>query len=274
MGLVVPRHREGRVLIAQPLQRGHELVVVGSRGRLDRHGEGRRGDAGRGTVTGWPLGANVSPVRVPFRRGMATKSPATTEAVGVVACPESVCSAWRRSSPRVRVLMRTVSGVSVPEITLHSDIFPVWLSVNVLVTREQHVAIGVVGNLGRGGPGQHGDGRHRAGCRAELLDQPGQPVHPDAGQARATQDGKDIARGDAAGQALRQLAVVDRLATEVALHEAVVADDYALDELFVHLVLLVDEFVGDGALVADRRDGPVDRRVRRRGVVVGGRVTQ
>ena len=97
----------------------------------ERAGAGMRG---AGTVTGWPLGANVSPVRVPFRRGMATKSPATTEAVGVVACPESACSAWRRSSPRVRVLMRTVSGVSVPEITLHSDIFPVWLSVNVLVT--------------------------------------------------------------------------------------------------------------------------------------------
>ena len=140
--------------------------------------------------------------------------------------------------------------------------------------REQHVAIGVVGDLGRRGPGQHGDGRHRAGCRAELLDQPGQPVHPDSRQARTAQDGEDIARGDAAGQALRQLAVVDRLAAEVALHEAVVADDDALDELFVHLVLLVDQLVGDGALVARRRDGPVDGRVRRRGVVVGGRVAQ
>ena len=139
---------------------------------------------------------------------------------------------------------------------------------------EQHVAVGVVGDLGRRGPGQHGDGRHRARCRAELLDQPGQPVHADSRQARTAQDGEDIARGDAAGQALRQLAVVDRLAAEVALHEAVVADDDALDELFVHLVLLVDELVGDGALMARRGDGPVDGRVRRRGVVVGGRVAQ
>ena len=51
-----------------------------------------------------------------------------------MARPERACRAWSRSSPRVRVLTSTVSGVRVPETTLHSDIFPVWLSVKVLVT--------------------------------------------------------------------------------------------------------------------------------------------
>ena len=94
------------------------------------------------------------------------------------------------------------------------------------------------------------------GAGAELLDQPGQPVHADPGQPRTAQDGEDGARGDPARQALLQLAVVDRLTAQVALHEAVVAHHDALDELFVHRVLLVDQLVGDGALVARRRTVP------------------
>jgi hypothetical protein len=50
------------------------------------------GKRGRGNVTGWPLGASVSPVRVPFSRGMATKSPATTDVGRRGGVPERVCS--------------------------------------------------------------------------------------------------------------------------------------------------------------------------------------
>ncbi len=73
-------------------------------------------------------------MRVPFSRGMATKSPAATVLAGAVARPAMLCSACSRSSSRVRVLMRTVSGCIVPETTLQSDILPVCPSLNVLVT--------------------------------------------------------------------------------------------------------------------------------------------
>ena len=92
------------------------------------------GSVGGGTTTGWPLGARVSPVRVPLRRGTATKSPAVTLVAGAVACPAMLCSACSRSSSRVRGLRRTASGCSVPETTLQRDILPVWPSLNVLVT--------------------------------------------------------------------------------------------------------------------------------------------
>ena len=86
------------------------------------------GNVGGGTTTGWPLGARVSPVRVPLSRGTATKSPAATLVAGAVACPAMLWSACRRSSSLVRELTRTASGCSVPETTLQSDILPVWLS--------------------------------------------------------------------------------------------------------------------------------------------------
>ena len=92
------------------------------------------GSVGGGTTTGRPLGARVSPVRVPLRRGTATKSPATTVVAGAVVRPAMLCSAWSRSSSRVRGLTRTASGCSVPETTLHRDILPVWPSLKVLVT--------------------------------------------------------------------------------------------------------------------------------------------
>ena len=102
VGLVVAGDRQGRVLVAQPLQRRHQLVVVGPGGRLDGHRAGPGRCAAAGTVTGWPLGASVSPVRVPFRRGMATKSPghhrcgrrggvARTGSAGRAAAPRPGC---------------------------------------------------------------------------------------------------------------------------------------------------------------------------------------
>ena len=84
----------------------------------------------------------------------------------------------------------TVSGVRVPETTLHSDIFPVWLSVRSW-SREQHVGIGVAGNLGGRRPRLHGDRRDGARLGAELLYQAGQAVHADAGQPRTAQHRED-----------------------------------------------------------------------------------
>ena len=86
------------------------------------------GSAGGGTTIGCPLGASVSPVRVPFSRGTATKSPAATLVAGAVACPAMLCSACRRSSSLLRELTSTASGWSVPETTLQRDILPVWPS--------------------------------------------------------------------------------------------------------------------------------------------------
>ena len=103
------------------------------------------GSVGAGTTTGCPLGASVSPVRVPFRRGTATKSPAVTVVAGAVACPAMLCSACSRSSSRVRGLTRTASGCSVPETTLQSEILPVWPSLNVLVTVS---SVGPLGSQG------------------------------------------------------------------------------------------------------------------------------
>ncbi len=73
-------------------------------------------------------------MRVPLRRGTATKSPAAMLVAGAVACPAMLCSACRRSSSFVRELTRTASGCSVPETTLQRDILPVWLSLKVLAT--------------------------------------------------------------------------------------------------------------------------------------------
>ncbi len=91
---------------------------------------------------------------------------------------------------------------------------------------------------------------------------------------RATQHGKHAGRCHAAGQALLQLGVVERLALQIALHEVVVAYDDALDELLVDGVLLVDELFRDGALVPGGRDRAVDRGTGGGGVVVGGRVVE
>jgi hypothetical protein len=106
-------------------------------------------------------------------------------------------------------------------------------------------------------PGQHGDGRQAFGAgQSSSISRASRstptPVSPSS-TGRGTRS-----RGDAAGQALLELAVVDRLAAEVALHEVVVADHDAFDQLLVHGVLLVDQLVGDGALVAGRGDGAVD----------------
>ncbi len=66
MRLVVAGHGEGRVLLLQPVQRRHELVVVGPRRRLDRHLERRRRQRRRRHDDGLALGgervAGVGPV--------------------------------------------------------------------------------------------------------------------------------------------------------------------------------------------------------------------
>ena len=86
------------------------------------------GSEGGTTLIGWPFTARVSPVCVPLSRGTATKSPAAADGTALAACPTSDCRACKRSSSRVRVLTRTLSASKVPDTTLHSDIFPVWLS--------------------------------------------------------------------------------------------------------------------------------------------------
>ena len=162
-----------------------------------------------------------------------------------------LCSACRRSSSRVRELTSTASGCSVPETTLQRDILPVWLSLKVFVTvstvgpaGSQGISTVSVPAVATSGGREPGVGQSSSISRASRST-------PTPLGGRAAQDGEHGGRGDAAGQALLELGVVERLAVEVALHEVVVAHHDALDELLVHGVLLVDEVVGDGPLVAD-----------------------
>ena len=222
------------------------------------------GSVGGGTTTGCPFGARVSPVRVPLRRGTATKSPAATR------------RGRRRGVPgdalqRVQALLLAGARVDEDGVGLQRarDHLAEGHLAGVAVVeglghREQRQAARVAGDLGRLGPGRRpASGGRDAGLRAELLDQAGQPVDAHAAGGRAAQDREDAGRGDAAGQALLELGVVEGLPVEVALHEVVVAHHDALDELLVHGVLLVDQVVGDGPLVTGRGHGAVDGAPRR-----------
>ena len=274
VGFVVPLDGECRVLVAQPLEGGHQLVVVGPGGGPDRDPESRRGELGRRDRHRLALGgqgvAGAGPVQAgngdevagddggDRLGGVAGKGLQGVEAflaAGAGVDEHGV----RGERARDHLAQRDFAGVAVGEGLGH---------------REQDVGVGVAGDLRRRGSGHHGDGRGRARGGAELLDQPGQPVHPDAGQPRAAQDGEDGPGGDPSGQAFLELVVVDRLAGQVALHEVVVAHHDPLDQLLVHGVLLVDQLVGDGALVAGGRNGAVDGCVRSRRVVMGRRVPQ
>ncbi len=68
------------------------------------------------------------------------------------------------------------------------------------------------------------------------------------------------ARRDARGQCARELADVDLLVAEVALHEIVVADDDSLDERVVHRVLFGLHLVGHRTFGSVRRAGRVVHR--------------
>ena len=122
------------ILLAEPLQGGHELVVVGPRRGPDGHRQRRRLGLGEGMTTGVPLGARVSPVACRSGGGRATKSPATASSTGEASLPRSTSRTCSRSSVRVRGLVSTASGRTVPETTLHSEIRPACWSASVLQT--------------------------------------------------------------------------------------------------------------------------------------------
>ena len=85
-------------------------------------------------------------------------------------------------------------------------------------------------------------------------------VDADPAGGRATQDREHAGRGDAPGEALLELPVIERLSVEIALHEVVIAHHDPFHELFVYGVFLVDQVVGDGTLVTGGRHGPVGPR--------------
>ena len=193
---------------------------------------------------------------------------------GAVVWPAMLCSACRRSSsPRAGV---DEDGVGLQRARHHlAEGHLAGVAVVEGLGHGEHRRPGrVAGDLGRLGPRGGHERRTGAGGGAQLLDQPGEPVHADPAGGRAAQDGEHVGRGDTAGQALLELGVVERLAVEVALHEVVVAHDDAFDELLVHGVLLVDEVLGDGPLVAGGGNGAVDGRAGGGGLVVGGGVVE
>ena len=185
-----------------------------------------------------------------------------------------LCSACRRSScARTRVHQHGI-GLQGARDHLAERHFAGVAVVVGLGHREEGGPRRVRGDLGGGGAGGGDDGRAGGRRGAELLDEAGQPVHAHPAGGRAAEHREDRARRHPAGQALLQLGVVERLPVQVALHQVVVAHDDALDQLLVHRVLLVDQVVGDGALVPGGRHGAVDGGAGGLRVVVGGRVVE
>ena len=80
--------------------------------------------ATRGTCTGVPLGAKLSPVIVSPSLATAARSPAGTSGTSMCSLPRRVKRAWSFSSVWVLALVRTVSGLIVPDRTLKIDTFP------------------------------------------------------------------------------------------------------------------------------------------------------
>ena len=95
--------------------------------------------------------------------------------------------------------------------------------------------------------GPHLDRRPRVGGGGDLGQQGGQAVDAHAGDGRSAHHREHQALGDAVGQGGLELGARRDVAVEVALHEGVVADHDALDQLLAHLVLGGGEVVGDRA---------------------------
>ena len=109
-------------------------------------------------------------------------------------------------------------------------------------------------------PAVTGDRRAVAGRRPDLADELGQPVDADLGGGRAAHHGEHR-RPRRPGRVCARAPRRRHLAFEVALHQVVVADDDALDEVVVHLVLEVGQSSGfpRGGLGPRRRGRSVRR---------------
>ena len=76
------------------------------------------------TRTGLPFGASTSPVRVAVSLATTPMSPAGTAGTSTCSLPRNVNSPCRRSSVLLRVFVRWMSGVIVPERTRKSERWP------------------------------------------------------------------------------------------------------------------------------------------------------
>ena len=200
------------------------------------------------TRTGEPLGASVSPVWVLASLATAPRSPAGSEAAGVCSLPRRWNRPCRRSSPPLETLTRWSSVLMVPESTLNSESCPTKGSAMVLNTYASGCPAASAVTSTCWSPAMHGDGPVGR-RRADLADEVGQPVDPDAGHGRAEHDGELRAVQHLVGQGALELVDRRHLAGEVALQLLVVAGDDLLDELVVHAVLLVGD-VGRQGLAA------------------------
>ena len=113
---------------------------------------------------------------------------------------------------------------------------------------RQGLAVWVAGDFGGLVAGLDLDGRAVGRCRTDLADELGQAVDPDELGGRAADDREHRGLGHAFGEGVLELLGLDLLALEISLHQRVVGDDDALDQVVVHLVFEVGHVVGDLAL--------------------------
>ena len=248
VGLVDPLDHEGAVLLLQPVQPGHELVLVtlGLGADGDRQHD-RLGRSRSGTTTGVPLGARVSPVAVSDSLGTATMSPAwaSLDGLGLLA-PQQLQDVEPLVGVGAGVGEHGVGADRPRQHPQQRDLADVGVG-DRLEHLGQRLARRVAGHLGDRVAGADLDGWARVGGGGDLGQQGGEAVDADPGHRRAAHHREHEALGHAAGQGRLELGPRQHLAFEVALHEGVVADHDALDELLAHLVLDGGQVVGDRA---------------------------
>ena len=208
VGLVVALDGERRVLLLQPVQGGHQLVLValGLRAgwRRDSDRLGRRRPA---TTTGVPLGARVSPVAVSASLATATMSPAGASVTG------SSCSLPRRAEQAVQPLVGVGAGVDedvssgrmVPDSTLNSEILPDVGVGDGLEHPGQRLAAGIAGDLALGVARPATSTGGRVGGGPDLADEGGQAVDADRRCAEPHTTGNTGRCGHPVGQGLLEL---------------------------------------------------------------------
>ena len=109
---------------------------------------------------------------------------------------------------------------------------------------RQRLCVGIGGDLDGFVACRHGGGAV-GGRRPDLDEEVGQPVDADLAGGRSADHGEDAGVLDALQQRALELLERGDLALQVLLQQSVVADDDALDQVVVHLVLLLLHLGGD-----------------------------
>ena len=238
MGLVVAPDEQRQVLLLDPMQGGHQLVLVALGLRADGYRQHRNGGRGPGN----------DDRSAPGSERVAGRHVAQLGNGGQIAGRNLVHRHLLLAPQGEKAVQLLVGvGAGVGEYGVRADGARDHLEQRDLA----HIGVG----KGLEDAGQHLAARlgpdlalliagvhHHPGAverrRSDLANECRQAVDGDVLGRRSAQHGKDLRRRHSVRQGLLELLEVEALALEIALHQVVVGDHDALDQGVVHGVLL------------------------------------